>query len=82
MGDRYRGATVTGPRNGVRTMRDGAHQSGADEQIEPAPEFGSQVGTEFILGMGKVGESVKILLDIDCVPGSEERTAAAPIAVG
>lgn len=35
--------------------------------IEDAPQFGSTVDTAFILGMGKVGESVKILLDIDKV---------------
>ncbi len=40
--------------------------------IEPAPEFGSAVMTDFILGMGKIGDSVKILLDIDKVlVGSE-----------
>ena len=31
------------------------------------PQFGASVDTDFILGMGKVGESVKILLDIDKV---------------
>ena len=35
------------------------------EQIADAPDFGSAVDTEFILGMGKIGKSVKILLDID-----------------
>ncbi|MFH1716612.1 MAG: chemotaxis protein CheW [Planctomycetota bacterium] len=37
------------------------------EDIEEAPQFGSSVNTDFILGMGKIGESVKILLDIDRV---------------
>lgn len=37
------------------------------EQIEEAPQFGSSVDTDFILGMGKIGDSVKILLDIDRV---------------
>ncbi|HNU30300.1 MAG TPA: chemotaxis protein CheW [Sedimentisphaerales bacterium] len=37
--------------------------------IEDAPQFGASVNTDFILGMGKVGESVKILLDIDRVLG-------------
>ncbi len=37
------------------------------QQIEEAPQFGASVNTDFILGMGKVGESVKILLDIDRV---------------
>jgi purine-binding chemotaxis protein CheW len=35
------------------------------EAIEDAPQFGSSVNTEFILGLGKMGDSVKILLDID-----------------
>jgi purine-binding chemotaxis protein CheW len=39
----------------------------AGQSIEEPPQFGSTVDTSFILGMGKVGESVKILLDIDKV---------------
>ena len=35
--------------------------------IEEAPQFGATVNTSFILGIGKVGDSVKILLDIDKV---------------
>jgi purine-binding chemotaxis protein CheW len=35
------------------------------KDIEDAPQFGSSVDTHFILGIGKVGQSVKILLDID-----------------
>ncbi len=34
-------------------------------QIEDAPAFGTSVDTKFILGMGKVNNEVKILLDID-----------------
>ena len=37
------------------------------ENIEDPPTFGTAVATDFILGMGKVGEAVKILLDIDMV---------------
>lgn len=43
----------------------------AGEDIEEAPQFGSSVNTDFILGMGKIGESVKILLDIDRVLAGE-----------
>ncbi len=39
----------------------------AGGDIEDPPTFGSDVDTEFILGMGKIGDSVKILLDIDKV---------------
>ena len=43
----------------------------AGENIEDTPEFGSNVDTAFILGMGKVNGAVKILLDIDKVLGGE-----------
>ncbi|MBP8912597.1 MAG: purine-binding chemotaxis protein CheW [Phycisphaerae bacterium] len=39
----------------------------AGQDIEEAPQFGASVDTAFILGMGKVGDKVKILLDIDRV---------------
>jgi purine-binding chemotaxis protein CheW len=39
----------------------------SENAIEDAPNFGAGVATEFILGMGKVGNSVKILLEIDKV---------------
>ncbi|MDO8303342.1 MAG: chemotaxis protein CheW [Sedimentisphaerales bacterium] len=39
----------------------------AGENIEESPQFGSDVKSDFILGMGKVGDKVKILLDIDKV---------------
>ncbi len=51
-----------------------------DEAIEPPPAFGSQVDTKFILGMGKVGDAVKILLDIDRVMSGEERAELASFA--
>ena len=42
------------------------------ENIESAPQFGSSVNTDFILGMGKIADTVKILLDIDKVLGGED----------
>ena len=42
------------------------------ENIEETPEFGANINTEFILGMGKIGSSVKILLDIDKVLSAKE----------
>jgi len=42
------------------------------KDIEEAPQFGVSVSTDFILGMAKVGESVKILLDIDRVLGGTD----------
>jgi purine-binding chemotaxis protein CheW len=35
------------------------------DQIEDAPSFGSDVDTDFILGMGKIGENVIMLIDVD-----------------
>jgi purine-binding chemotaxis protein CheW len=52
----------------------------ASENIEEPPSFGSSVATDFILGMGKIGQSVKILLDIDKVLTSEEATDIAGLA--
>jgi purine-binding chemotaxis protein CheW len=37
----------------------------AAEQIEPPPTFGVSVDVSFILGMGKVGQKVVLLLDAD-----------------
>jgi len=35
------------------------------EQIEPPPDLGASIETDFILGMGKVEEMVVMLLDVD-----------------
>ncbi len=43
--------------------------------IEPPPQFGASVDTQFILGMAKAGDGVKILIDIDCVLSVEELSA-------
>jgi purine-binding chemotaxis protein CheW len=37
------------------------------DEIEPTPEFGTKINTEYILGMAKVKGAVKTLLDIDRV---------------
>lgn len=42
------------------------------KSIEPPPLMGSTVDTSFIVGMGKIGNSVKILLDINKVLTTEE----------
>ena len=47
------------------------------DNIEAPPSFGTTVATDFILGMGKVGEAVKILLDIDKVLSASEVMAMA-----
>ncbi len=47
------------------------------QDIEEAPQFGSSVDTSFILGMGKIGDSVKILLDIDKVLAGDDFSGLA-----
>jgi purine-binding chemotaxis protein CheW len=37
----------------------------APEEVEPAPPFGTEVDTNYILGMAKTAQGVKILLDVD-----------------
>jgi purine-binding chemotaxis protein CheW len=44
----------------------------SSEQIDPPPAFGSGVELDFITGMGKLEESVVILLDIDKILGGAE----------
>ncbi len=44
------------------------------ENIEPAPKLGTKLNTEFIKGMGKVGESFVMILDIDKVFSAAELT--------
>jgi len=44
----------------------------ASESIEDSPAFGTEVNTEFILGIGKAEGKVKLLLDIDRVLSSQE----------
>ncbi|MGF1634222.1 MAG: chemotaxis protein CheW [Phycisphaerae bacterium] len=58
----------------------------AGENIENPPSMGAAVDNSFILGMGKIANSVKILLDIDRVLGGDEiaelaRTTATAEAV-
>ena len=42
------------------------------DDIEKAPTFGTELNTEYILGMAKMEGGVKILLDIDQVLSSDE----------
>jgi len=48
------------------------------EEIEPAPTFGSDLDTEYILGLAKIGKSVKILLDIDKILAFDGLAEFAP----
>ena len=45
-----------------------------EDEIEDAPQFGTALDTNYILGMAKMEGGVKILLDIDQVLSQEEVT--------
>jgi len=44
----------------------------AEDQIEPTPEFGADIDTDFVLGIGKVADKVVMVLDIDKVLSARE----------
>jgi purine-binding chemotaxis protein CheW len=46
-----------------------------EADIEDAPTFGAGIHTEFLLGIGKAGGRVKLLLDIDKVLVTSELEA-------
>lgn len=50
------------------------------EQLEPAPSFGGSVSTDFILAMGKVGQKVVMLLDVDRVLSGGEVKLMSEVA--
>jgi purine-binding chemotaxis protein CheW len=53
----------------------------AANEIEPTPEFGAKINTDYLLGMAKVKGAVKTLLDIDRVVAPETvRSLADAIA--
>ncbi len=42
------------------------------EQIKPAPDMGSTLDTDFLVGLGTLGERMLILIDIDKLMSSED----------
>lgn len=49
------------------------------EEIEPTPEFGTRLDTSFILGLAKVKDQVKTLLDIERVVAPDTLTRLAEL---
>lgn len=49
------------------------------EDIDPTPDFGSEVHTEFLLGLGKSNGRLRLLLDIERVLSTEEVSAIAAL---
>ena len=54
----------------VDTVSEVVHIDGSN--IEDTPDFGTKLNTDYILGMGKVNDKVKVLLDIAKVLTSDE----------
>jgi len=48
-------------------------------EIEPTPDFGSKMNTDYLLGMAKVKGQVKTLLDIDRVVAADTVAAIAKV---
>ncbi|HEY8995070.1 MAG TPA: chemotaxis protein CheW [Lacunisphaera sp.] len=51
----------------------------SDQDIQPTPDFGTRVDTSYLLGLARIKEQVKMLLDIDRVvaPSTVEDIARA-----
>ena len=52
----------------------------AAADIEETPDFGSQIATDYILGMAKVRGAVKTLLDVDRVVAAEASDVIRPLS--
>ena len=50
------------------------------EEVEDSPNFGTSVDTNYIMGMAKTENDVKILLDIDKVLTADDMTALVEAA--
>ena len=44
----------------------------AGAEIEDVPSFGTEISTEYLLGVGKTGDKVRLLLDIDFIVSEQE----------
>lgn len=63
---------VQGVEMGVVVDRVSEVISITDDDIEPAPSFGKDVNTDYILGIGKSQGKIKILLDIERVLAGDQ----------
>ena len=58
----------------------------AETEIEDAPSFGAEISTEYLLGIGKTHDKVRLLLNIDRILSVQETSdinslAASPLAL-
>ncbi|QFY42447.1 chemotaxis protein CheW [Candidatus Methylospira mobilis] len=42
------------------------------DQISPPPDFGSEIHTEYLVGVGNIGEQMLLILDMDRLMSKEE----------
>lgn len=54
----------------------------AAENVDEAPSMGEGVNTDYILGIGKAGDKVKLLLDIDKVLSEKDMKALKKVQEG
>ena len=52
----------------------------SSDEIKPAPEFGSALDTQYLLGLGTVNERMLILVDIERLMASDEMALVEKIA--
>ncbi len=66
-------ALVTGSRVNMGLIVDGVESVAnvVAKDIEPTPDFGAQISTDYLLGMAKLEDRVVALLDIDKVVSSQ-----------
>ncbi len=71
-------ATLGGERAVMGVVADAVSEVlelGADD-VEPPPPFGTHVRVDYLVGMGKVGRSFVLLLDLDRVLSADEKELA------
>ena len=52
----------------------------SQEQVKPAPEMGTAFNTDYLIGLGTLGERMLILIDIDKLMSSAEMGLIEKIA--
>jgi purine-binding chemotaxis protein CheW len=53
-----------------------------EADVQPAPSFGTRVRVDYLLGLGRVGERLLLMLDVDKLLSAEEMAAVSSLADG
>jgi purine-binding chemotaxis protein CheW len=53
-----------------------------EADVQPAPSFGTRVRVDYLLGLGRVGERLLLMLDVDRLLSAEEMAAVGSLADG